>query len=88
MGAAGTVAIPTILALIALATVAPALVGLGAALGGMFGGGGGEKEDKMDTLIAEIRALKAIASAGGVVNMDGKKVGEVIRRAIPTLLKN
>jgi hypothetical protein len=54
----------------------------GAALGGMFGGGDGEKEDKMDTLIAEIRSLKAIAASGGTVNMDGKKVGEIVRLGV------
>ncbi len=82
MGVAGLMAMPTIGALIALATVAPALVGLGAALGGMFGGGGSEKEDKMDTLIAKIDTLISVASKGGVINMDGKKVGEVIRLSI------
>ena len=82
MAAGGFMALPIIGALIALATVAPALIGLGAALGGIFGGGGGEKEDKMDTLIAEIRSLKAIAAGGGTVNMDGKKVGEIVRLGI------
>ena len=38
-----------------------------------------QKEDKMDILINEIRALKAVAERGGTVNMDGKKVGEVMR---------
>ena len=88
MAAGGLMAMPIIGMLIALATVAPALVGLGAALGGMFGGeGGGKKEDKMDTLLAKIDTLIGIASTGGVVNMDGKKVGEIVRRAIPTLIK-
>jgi len=36
----------------------------------------------MDTLIAEIRSLKAIAAGGGVINMDGKKVGEIVRLGI------
>ncbi len=79
MAISGLAALPVIGALIALAAVAPALSGLGASLGGLFGGGEGEKEDKMDTLIAEIRELKVIASQGGQVSMDGKKVGEVIR---------
>ena len=82
MAVSGMMALPAIGGLIALATVAPALVGLGAALGGMFGGGGGEKEDKMDELIAEIRSLKEIASKGGVINMDGKKVGDILRTSI------
>lgn len=79
MAAAGAMALPVIGSLIALAAVAPALVGLGAALGGLFGGGEGEKEDKMDTLIAKIDQLIVVASQGGQVSMDGKKVGEVIR---------
>ena len=82
---AGLAALPVIGALIALATVAPALVGLGAALGGIFdGGGGGKKEDKMDTLIAKIDTLIGVASKGGVINMDGKKVGEVVRQGLNT----
>ena len=69
----------------ALAVVAPALIGLGAALGGIFdGGGGGKKEDKMDTLIAKIDTLIGVASKGGVINMDGKKVGEVVRQGLNT----
>ena len=81
---AGIAALPVIGALIALATVAPALIGLGAALGGIFGGEGGEKEDKMDTLIAKIDKLISVASKGGVVNMDGKKVGDIIYQSINT----
>jgi hypothetical protein len=81
MAYTGLAALPVIGALIALAAVAPALSGLGASLGGMFGGGG-EKEDKMDELITEIRSLKEIASKGGVINMDGKKVGEVLRLSV------
>jgi hypothetical protein len=38
----------------------------------------------MDELIGEIRELKSIMSQGGVVNMDGKKVGDVLRLAIST----
>jgi hypothetical protein len=82
MAAGGFMALPIIGALIALATVAPALIGLGAALGGIFGGGGGEKEDKMDTLITKIDVLIGVASKGGTVNMDGKKVGEIVRLGI------
>jgi hypothetical protein len=82
MGYSGLLALPVIGALIALATVAPALIGLGAALGGIFGGGGGEKEDKMDTLITKIDVLIGVASKGGTVNMDGKKVGEIVRLGI------
>ena len=79
MSIAGLAALPVIGALIALAAVAPALTGLGTALGGMFGGGGGGESDQMDTLIGKIDQLIAVASSGGEVRMDGKKVGEVIR---------
>ena len=79
VAAAGLMALPIFAALTALAAVGPAL----GALGGLFGGGGGES-DKMDELIGEIRELKAIMSQGGVVNMDGKKVGDVLRLAIST----
>ena len=75
----GFSALPIIGALIGLAAVAPALVGLGTALGGMFGGGGGEESDQMDTLIGKVDQLIAVASSGGEIKMDGKKVGEVIR---------
>ena len=78
MAVAGLSALPAITALIGLAAVAPALVALGGAIGGLFGGGGG-KEDKMDELIGEIRELKAIMAQGGVINMDGKRVGDVLR---------
>ena len=78
MAIAGLAALPVIAALTGLAVVAPALAGLGMALGGMFGGGG-EDEDKMDTLIAKMDQLIAVASSGGEVKMDGKKVGEVVR---------
>jgi hypothetical protein len=75
---AGMAALPIIGALIGLAAVAPALSGLGASLGGILGGGG-EESDQMDTLIGKIDQLIAVASSGGEVKMDGKKVGEVIR---------
>lgn len=76
---AGLLALPLLEALVALAVVAPALAAVGNALGGMFGGGGGEESDKMDTLIAKIDQLIAVASQGGEIKMDGKKVGDVIR---------
>lgn len=76
---AGLAALPVLGALTALAVVAPALTGLGLAIGGMFGGGEGEKEDKMDELIAEVRAMRVEVSKGGTVNMDGKKVGDALR---------
>ena len=82
MALSGIAAMPVIGMLIALATVAPALVALGGALGGMFGGGGGGKDEKMDVLIGKIDQLIAVASKGGTVNMDGKKVGEIVRLSI------
>ena len=85
---AGLFALPVIGALTALASVAPALTSLAEAFGGGGGGaeagGAGAKEDKMDILIEEIRALKAEMSKGGVVNMDGRKVGETLRLAMNT----
>ena len=83
MAANGLAAMPIIGALMALATVAPALKGLGSVLGG-GDSGGGKKEDKMDTLIAKIDTLIGVASKGGVINMDGKKVGEVVRQGLNT----
>ncbi len=87
MALAGFAALPIIGALIGLAAVAPALT----ALGDMFGMGGGEEEeaggkeeDKMQILIDEIRGLRTEMSKGGVVNMDGKKVGETLRLAMNT----
>ncbi|CAB4143719.1 hypothetical protein UFOVP450_207 [uncultured Caudovirales phage] len=83
---AGAMAMPVLAELILLAAVAPALVALGGALGSMFGGGEGEgkEEDKMQILIDEIRGLRTEMSKGGVVNMDGKKVGETLRLAMNT----
>ena len=85
MAAAGMAALPVLAALTAFALVAPALTGLGSAIGGMLGGGEGEeKEDKMNDLLVEIRGLRADLNKGGVINMDGKKVGDVIRLALNT----
>jgi hypothetical protein len=94
MAFVSTAAMPLIGALVGLAAVAPMLGGLG----NLFGGGGEEKQattqtnttaapakdDKMDILISEIRSLKSIMSKGGVINMDGKKVGDVVRLAMNT----
>lgn len=80
MGLAGFAAMPAIGMLIALAAVAPALTGL---MGAMSGGGekqGGE--DKMDTLIGKIDQLIGVASQGGTVNLDGRKVGDIVRLSI------
>lgn len=85
VAAAGLFALPVIGSLVALAALAPGL-------GSMFGGGaeggqeagGGAKEEKMDILIEEIRSLRAEMSKGGVVNLDGRKVGETLRLAMNT----
>jgi len=85
MAAAGLAALPILGALTAFALVAPALTGLGSAIGGMFGGGGeGEKEDTSKLLLEEIKGLRADLNKGGIINMDGKKVGDVIRLALNT----
>lgn len=82
MSAAGLGALPIIGALVALGVVAPALTGLANAL---FGGGGGEgeKDDKMDLLIEEVRSLKT-EMASITVNLDGKKVGDALRGSMNT----
>lgn len=85
MALAGVAAMPVIGSLIALATVAPALVGLGAAIGGLVGGGAAE-EDKMDTLIGKVDQLITVVAQGGTVNMDGKKVGEIVCSYLPLSL--
>ena len=58
----------------------------------MFGMGGKKEEEKpaeeengqMKKLIEEIQGLRTDLSTVGVINMDGKKVGEVIRLAMNT----
>lgn len=86
---AGIFTLPTIAGLIALSLVAPVLIALGKSiqfdLGGgskVEGGEGGKENDKMDVLIGKIDQLIAVASKGGTINMDGKKVGEVVRLSI------
>ena len=79
MSFTGLLAMPTILALTALGTVAPALASLG------IGGGGGKEEEKnneMATLISAVNAVKAsvdkLYTKDSSVNMDGKKVGTTL----------
>ena len=73
MALSGLMALPIIGSLIALAAVAPALSGL-------MGGGGKEGEDdKMQLIADKLDQLIAVASKGGEVNMDGKKVGQIIK---------
>jgi hypothetical protein len=86
---AGIAALPILAAISGLALVAPAVIGIGTAIGGMFGGGGKKKEE--DSMVQEIRSLKAEVSGlrkdiktvmKGDVVMDGYKVGEVLRLAL------
>lgn len=72
--------LPLVGALTMLGVVAPALSGLGDTIGGLAGGGEGSLkavEEKLDTLIGVIQK-------GGVINMDGQKVGEVVALALNT----
>jgi hypothetical protein len=62
-----------------LGVVAPALSGLGDTLSGILGGG---ESDTMDELLTEIKGLRSDIQKGGVVNMDGQKVGEVVALAL------
>jgi len=74
----GLLAMPAILALTALGTVAPVLSSLG------IGGGGGkeEKNNEMATLISAVNAVKAsidrLYTKDTSINMDGKKVGTTL----------
>ena len=82
---AGVFTLPTIMGLIALSLVAPILTALGDSINFDLGGGSSveSKEDsKMDALIGEVRSLKAAFETPGVINMDGKKVGDVLRLSI------
>jgi len=72
MALAGLAALPIIGALTMLAAVAPALSGL-------MGGGGKGEEDKMQVIADKLDQLIAVASKSGDVNMDGRKVGEIVR---------
>jgi len=97
MSYAGMAAMPIIGALVGLAAVAPALTALGGILGGEGGGGQATqqqtttkasnesaKDDSMKILIDEIRGLRSEIAGGGVINMDGRKVGEVLRLVMNT----
>ena len=82
MGIAGIAAMPAMAMLIGLAAVAPALTGLANAMSGGGEKSGGGKDDKMDTLIGKIDQLIGVASQGGTVNLDGRKVGDIVRLSI------
>ena len=80
MAYAGLAALPIIGALVGLAAVAPML----SSLGSLFGGGEGNtsEDDQMNTLIDEVRQLRAAFQSPGVINMDGQKVGDVLGLAV------
>ena len=78
MALAGFAALPIIGSLIALAAVAPAL----GKLADVFGGGGSDEDDKLGEIADKLDTLISVASQGGVINMDGKKVGDVVRLSI------
>lgn len=82
MGIAGLVAMPAMAMLVGLAAVAPALTGLMGAMSGGEKETGGGGDDKMDTLIGKIDQLIGVASQGGTVNLDGRKVGDIVRLSI------
>jgi len=86
--AAGLLTLPTIMGLIALSFVAPILTALGDSINYDLEGGSSvqskPEDDKMNILIEEVRGLKAIMAQGGVINMDGKKVGDVLRLSTST----
>tara|TARA_R110002167_G_C12688792_1_gene652218 strand:+ start:694 stop:3465 length:2772 start_codon:yes stop_codon:yes gene_type:complete len=78
MALAGFAALPVIGSLIALAAVAPAL----GKLADVFGGGGSGEDDKLGKIANKLDQLISVASQGGVINMDGKKVGDVLRLSV------
>ena len=78
VAANGLKAMPVLGALMALATVAPALSGLADLFGG--GGGGGEK----DPLLEELKELRKDLKTPVAINIDGKKLSEFIRLASNT----
>ena len=80
MAAAGMAALPVLGALTALAVVAPALTGLGNALGSMFGEGGGEENDPVVSAINNLGTkIDQLVAQPVIVNIDGSKVGEAVR---------
>ncbi len=82
MAMAGLAALPIIGALMGLAAVAPALGTLGSMFGG--GGDGGGEDDKMQLIADKLDQLIAVASKGGEVNLDGRKVGQVLKLGLNT----
>jgi len=85
MGAAGAVAIPTILALIALAAVAPQLAVLGAALGALSIGGStnNTKNEEEGATLKDVKdaidnLATAITTKKGDVTIDGRAIGHVL----------
>jgi len=84
MATAGLAALPVIGALVGLAVAAPALAKLADSLGFSTAEGGAEQqEDGVKILADKIDQLIAVVSQGSTINMDGRKVGEVIALAMP-----
>jgi len=84
---AGLFTLPTIAGLIALSLVAPILIALGESISYDLGGGSSverEQSEKIDKVVERLDALIAVASSGGEVKLDGKKVGEVLRLGMNT----
>lgn len=76
---------PVIDKLLQLAATAPSFEKIGAALNGIGQGGGEKKEDKLETTLTSLQAainnLVVFIKTPASVNMDGKKVGDVLRLA-------
>ena len=72
LAVAGILAIPALNALSLFALVMTPL----AALGGLFGDGGGEEDNSMAEISSKLDTLISVVSAGGNVYLDGDKVGE------------
>ena len=79
---AGIAAIPALMALSGFALVMAPL----AALGGLFGEGGGEEEDGFARLEEKLDTLISVVSAGGDVYLDSDKVGRTQAKAFSKLV--
>ena len=73
---------PVIDKLLQLAAAAPSFEKIGAALSGIGQGGEEKKEDpQLKNILTELKAMNNYLKVPGAVNMDGKKVGDVLRLA-------
>ena len=93
-GALATLAVALTAVAVAGIAALPVIAGLGLIAGGaemLFGGGGegGEKTDKTDMLIEEIKGLRADLNSGKIaVYMDGKKVTSGVAKVVNTTSTN